>query len=81
MVAPIAAAVDPDPLAGGSGEFLDHGGRDRLLARAVRHRLGAIGVGPGLVAEGLQAGDALPQRRVVQVGDAGLDGVIEPLEP
>ena len=81
MFAAIAAAVDPDALAGGPGEFLDHGGRDRLLARAFRHRLGAVGVGLGLIADRLQAGDALLQRRVVQVGDADLDGVIEPLEP
>ncbi len=81
MFAAIAAAVDPNALAGGSGEFLDHGGRDRLLPGAFRHRLGAVGVGLGLIANGLQAGDALLQGRVVQVRDAGLDGVIEPLEP
>lgn len=28
----IASAIDPDALAGGPGEFLDHCGRDRLLA-------------------------------------------------
>ncbi len=81
VFAAIAAAVDPDALAGGSGEFLDHGGRDRLLPRAFRHRLGAVGVGLGLIADCLQAGNALLQGRVVQVGDAGLDGVIEPLQP
>ena len=45
------------------------------------HRLGALGVGLGLIADGLQAGDAVLQRRVVQIGDAVLDGVVEPLEP
>jgi hypothetical protein len=53
MLAAIAAAVDPDALSGGSGEFLDHGGRDRLVTRALRQRLGAIGVGLGLIADGL----------------------------
>ena len=47
MFAAIAASVDPDALAGGPGEFLDHGGRDRLLARAFRHRLGARRRRPG----------------------------------
>ena len=32
MVAPVAAAVDPDPLARRPGELLDHLRRDRLLA-------------------------------------------------
>src|SRR5579872_2102057 len=32
VVAPIATAVDPDPLTRRPGEFLDHGGRDCLLA-------------------------------------------------
>jgi hypothetical protein len=75
------AAVDPEALTGGCSEFLDHGGRDRPLARALSHRVGAIGVGLGLVADGVQADDALLERRIVQVGDAGLDGVIEPLQP
>ena len=80
MIAAIAAAFNPDPLAGRPGELLDHGGRDCLLPRAFRHRLCALGVGLGLIADRLQASDALLQRRVVQVGDTGLDGVIEPLE-
>ena len=40
-----------------------------------------LGVGLRLVAGRFEAGDALLQRRVVQIGDAALDGVIEPLEP
>ncbi|MGB8364461.1 MAG: hypothetical protein WCE20_08030 [Rhizomicrobium sp.] len=35
----------------------------------------------GLIANSLEAGDALFQRRVVQIGDTRLDGVIEPLKP
>ncbi len=45
------------------------------------HRLGAIGIGLGLVADGFQAGDALFQGRVIKVGNAAFDGVVEALEP
>ena len=78
MLAAIAAALDPDPLAGRTGELLDHGRRDCLLPRAFRHRLGALGVGLGLISNRRQAADALLQRRVAQVSYAGLDRVIEP---
>jgi len=81
VFAAIAAAVDPNALSGGLGEFLDHSGGDCLLPRTFRHRLGAVGVGLGLVAYRLQTGDAFLQGRVVQIGDASLDGVIEPLQP
>jgi hypothetical protein len=33
-----------------------------------------------LVADRLVAHDALPKRRVVEIGDAGLDGIAESLE-
>jgi hypothetical protein len=52
-------SVDPDALAGGPSEFLNHGGRDRLLPGAFRQRLGAVGIGLGLIAYRLQSGDAL----------------------
>ena len=42
---------------------------------------GAVGVGLGLIADGLEAGDAVLEGRVVQVGDAVFDGVVEALEP
>jgi hypothetical protein len=61
VFAAIAAAVDPDALARGSGERLNDGGRDRLLPHTLCHRLGAVGVGPGLIAVALQAGDVLLQ--------------------
>jgi len=60
VFSPVSAAVDAYPLSGGPGECLDHGGRDRLLPRAFRHRLGAVGIGLGLIAYGLEAGDTLP---------------------
>ena len=81
VVAAIAAAVDPDPLACGPGESLDHCGVIACWLDAFQHRGGALGVGLRLVADRLEACDALLQRRVVEIGDAGLDGVIEPLQP
>ena len=46
----------------------------------LKHGLGALGVGLRLIADGLEAVDAVLERRVVQVGDARLDGVVEALE-
>jgi len=60
---------------------LDHLRRDCLLSRRFQHRGGARGIGLSLVADRLEARDALLQRRVVEIGDAGLDGVIEPFQP
>ncbi len=80
MFAAIAAAVDPDALLGSRGEFLDHGGRNRLLPHTLGHRLGAVGVCLGLIADGLQAGDALLQRGVVQIGNSVFDCIEEALE-
>jgi hypothetical protein len=48
-----------------------------LLSRAVQHGLGAHGVGLGLIPDRLQPGDTLLQARIAQIGDTGLDGVIE----
>ncbi|MEP3688990.1 MAG: hypothetical protein ABJN05_18060 [Sulfitobacter dubius] len=50
------------------------------MARTVEQRLRAVGVRPRLIADDLQAGDAFGQRRIVQIGNPGLDGVIETLE-
>jgi hypothetical protein len=51
MLAAIPAALGPDALTGVTGELLDHGGRDSLLSRAFGHRLGAVGIGLGPIAE------------------------------
>ena len=77
----MAAVVDPDVLTGRPVECLDHGGRNRLLPHTLGHRLGTVGIGLGLIANRLQTGDALLERRVAQIGDAGFDGVIESLQP
>jgi hypothetical protein len=81
VFAPVAAAADPDARAGGFYEFLDHGGRYRLLAHAFGHRLGAADVGLGLVADGFQAGSSRLRGGVVKVGNADFDGVVEAPEP
>jgi hypothetical protein len=41
--------------------------------------LGALGVGLGRIADGLEAVDAVLERRIVQVGNTRLDGVVEAL--
>ncbi len=50
------------------------------MAGAFEQRLRPVGIGPRLIADDLEAGDTLLERRVVQIGNARLDGVIEPLE-
>jgi hypothetical protein len=51
-----------------------------LLSRAFQCGLGTHGVGLGLIPDRLQTGETFLQTRVVQIGDTGLDGVVEPLE-
>ncbi|MET4898559.1 hypothetical protein RN629_15600 [Sphingomonadaceae bacterium jetA1] len=50
------------------------------MAGAVEQGLRPVGVGSRLIADDLEAGDALFERRVIQIGHTGLDGVVEPLE-
>ena len=80
VVAAIAAAVQPDALASRAGEGSDHVGADGLVAGMVEGSLCAFGVGAGLFPNRLEAGDTLFQAGGVEVGDAGLDGVEEPVE-
>ena len=61
-------------------KVLDHIGADGLIAGMVERGLGALGVGAGLFPNRLEAGDALFQAGGVEIGDAGLDGVEEPVE-
>jgi hypothetical protein len=80
VVAAIAAAVQPDTLAGGCGKRAQHLWRYSLLSRVLEHGLRAVCIGLGLIADGLEPVDAVFQRRVVQIGNTRLDGVIEALE-
>lgn len=80
MIPPIAAFRAPDALARSAGETLDHDGADGTMAGAFEQRLRPVGIDLRLIADHLEAGDALGKRRVVQIGDAGLNGVVETLE-
>ncbi|WP_242922486.1 hypothetical protein [Caulobacter sp. CCUG 60055] len=77
MVAAVAAAVEADALAGCLGEGADHLRGDGLGAGVVEHGLGALGIGLRLIADSLQAVDAVFQGRIVDVGHARLNGVVE----
>src|SRR5665213_1436596 len=80
MVAAVAASVDPHPLTGRLGEPGEHRSGD-YLPGALQRGLGAFGIDLGLIPSRLEASDTLPQVRVVQIGYAALDGIVQPLEP
>ncbi|MDD2876268.1 MAG: hypothetical protein PHT60_03460 [Acidiphilium sp.] len=80
MVAAITTAFKADMPARGFGEGAHHLRSNGLAAGVLKHGLGALGIGLRLIADGLEAVDAVLERRVVQVGDTRLDGVVEALE-
>ncbi|HUZ14541.1 MAG TPA: hypothetical protein VMU93_17065 [Caulobacteraceae bacterium] len=80
MVTAVAAAGGADALASLVGEGGNMGGCDRR-AGAVGGLAGALRVGLSLVASGLQLSDPFLQRRIVQVGHAAFDRVIEAPKP
>src|SRR5262245_48690386 len=59
VVAAIAAAFEPDAPARRAGEGAEHLRRDRLAPRVLKHGLGALGIGLGLIANDLEAVDAV----------------------
>jgi hypothetical protein len=76
VIAAIAAALGPHPLAGRSGKQLYRlrcDGRTLSIYRA----LGPLSVGMGLIADGFQLGDAVLQRQVREIGHAIFNGVVE----
>ena len=79
VIAAIAAGRGPHALAGLPGKRFE---RLRCDARPdpFKRTLGALFVGVGLIADGLQFRNAALQHRVSKIGDAILDGVVEPLE-
>ncbi|WP_374659718.1 hypothetical protein [Phenylobacterium sp.] len=80
MVAAVAATFQPDTVAGGRRELAQHLRCDGLLPRVLKHSLRAVSIDLGLIADHLEAVDAVLERRVVQIGHTCLDGVVEPLE-
>ena len=80
MVAAITTPFKADMPPRGFGEGAHHLRSNGLAAGVLKHGLGALGIGLGLIADGLEAVDTVLERRVVQVGDACLNGVVEALE-
>ncbi|WP_156140964.1 hypothetical protein [Sphingomonas sp. 37zxx] len=70
MIPPITAPVELDALARHVGEPAHGGGRHRLIAGAFEHGLRPLGIDLCLIAERLQPGDAVFQRRIGDIGDA-----------
>ncbi|HUN44476.1 MAG TPA: hypothetical protein VMU81_29660 [Acetobacteraceae bacterium] len=81
MVTAVAAAGNPYSLAGRRSELSHYGWRDGLLAVAFERGGRSLGFGLCLFADRFEAGDAVLERRVVQIGHAALDCVVKPLEP
>lgn len=81
MVAAIATPFKADTPPRGFGEGAHHLRSNGLAAGVLKHGLGALGIGLRLIADGLQAVDAVLKRRVADIGHSGFDGVVEALEP
>lgn len=62
-IPPIAAPIHPDPMPCHPGKAAHSGGRHRPIAGAFEDGLSPLGIDLGLIAEPLQADDALLQRR------------------
>ncbi|MGA3003213.1 MAG: hypothetical protein ABSE20_15985 [Acetobacteraceae bacterium] len=80
MIAAVAATGDPYAFAGCRSELPYHGRRDGLLPGAFEDGDRSLRIGLRLIAGRFQAGNAILERRVVQIGHAALDSVVEPLE-
>ncbi|MCX7587311.1 hypothetical protein [Phenylobacterium sp. 58.2.17] len=76
MIPAIAAVGTAQAPPGCGGEGLQFGRSDRGVLRRLR----PFGVGLGLLTDRPQFGNPSLQRRVIQGGDAVLDGVVEPPE-
>ncbi len=76
VVAAITTPFKADMPPRGFGEGAHHLRGNSIVAGVFKHGLGALGIGLCLIADSLEAVDAVLERRVVQVGDARLDGVV-----
>jgi len=81
MVAAVVAAGNPYPLAGRSSELPHHGRRDDLAAIAFEEGGRPLGLGLCLIADRFEAGEAILERRVVQIGHAAFNGIVKTFEP
>ncbi|MFN8682168.1 hypothetical protein ACDP63_13640 [Paracoccus sp. P2] len=80
VIPPIAALMAANALPRAACKPFDHFGAKGAVAGAFEQRLRPVGVSPRLIADDLETGDTLLERRVVQISDADLDGIIEALE-
>lgn len=81
VVAAIASTVQAHPLPGGLGEGFQHFGCDAAVGCAVEQRASAVRIGPGLIAGSLECGDSVLEVGVIQIGNAGLNGIVETFQP
>jgi len=76
MVAAIAGASDSYPFTSGCSKLPHNGGRDGLLAFAFERGGRSLGFGLRLVADRFEAGNAVLERRVFQIGHPAFDRVV-----
>ncbi|MEI9994568.1 MAG: hypothetical protein WDM91_08240 [Rhizomicrobium sp.] len=79
MVAAVAATGQSDARPGGIGKAFEQRRCDGG-ACTFQTNLGAFRVVPGLIPHGFETGNSVLERRVVQIGNPGFDGVIEAFE-
>ncbi|WP_230959632.1 hypothetical protein [Erythrobacter donghaensis] len=80
MVTAVTATRKTHPLASGLRELGKHPRGDGCLPCAFQHCRCAVCIDARLVANGFEAGNALLEVRIVQVGNADLDCIVKPLE-
>ena len=80
MVAPVTAAGQPDACPGGIGKTFE---QRRCDSDACTFQTGggAFRVNLGLIPHGFETGNSVLERRVIQIGNPGFDGVVEALQP
>ncbi|MHA4835581.1 hypothetical protein [Sphingopyxis sp. MSC1_008] len=79
MLAAIAAPLDSHPLARGGSELRQHVGCDRLLARSAERGLHSLRISLRLIARRLERRDPGLEVGIVNVSNAVLNCVIEPI--
>jgi hypothetical protein len=79
VITVVAAALGPHALARRPGACLE-GLRCDARRESFQRSLGPLCVSAGLIADSLQLRNAALQHRVGEIGNAVLDGVVEPLE-
>ena len=81
MVAAITTPFKPDMPPRGFGEGAHHLRGNGLAAGVFKHGLGALGIGLRLIADGLQAVDAVLERRIADIRKRLLQVLTELRDP